>query len=62
MKKKYSSSGRLAAVLATLLLVCAVLAACSNVSGITELDPEQFNLGTSSVAVEESSVDVPTPD
>ncbi|MBO4277450.1 MAG: hypothetical protein J5925_03520 [Clostridia bacterium] len=62
MKKKYSSSGRLAAVLATLLLVCAVLAACSNVSGITELDPEQFNLGTSSVAVEESSEDVPTPD
>ena len=61
MKKRYSHSGRLAAVLAVLLLVCAALAACSNVSGITELDPEQFNLGISSQVIEESSQDVPTP-
>ena len=62
MKKRYSLSGRMAAVAALLLAVCAVFAACSNVSGITELDPEQFNLGGSSAVIEESSQDVPTPD
>lgn len=61
MKTRYSHSSRLAAVLAVLMALCAVLTACVNVTGFTELDPEQFNLGTSSAAVVEESEDVPTP-
>ena len=61
MKKRYSRSGRLAAIAAMLIAVCTLFAACANVSGITELDPEQFNLGTSSLVIDESSQDVPTP-